>query len=230
MLASTGDFPMLKVPNYQCSFEHARTSRAKFIGKHEIPLFRANTRLQAGASELTVERPVGGLDPAMYWTCFTSVEAEFDRMRLLYGPLRDATYPIIDDFRELVETELEKVASNHGVNPNAPKDVLADPAILDLVKTASSPLPEDASSDVRAAQKADMTEVAISLGRIGMLSIEDIANAQMTKLCEAARISPDLASRLREAARSLVATNAEQDSQKASNLDLGALAGRALGG
>lgn len=221
---------MLKVPNYQCSFEHARTSRAKFIGKHEIPLFRANTRLQAGASELTVERPVGGLDPAMYWTCFTSVEAEFERMRSLYGPLRDATYSTPDDFRELIEAELEKVADNHGVNPNAPKEILADPAILDLVKGAFGLLPEDATSDARAAQKADIYEVAVSLGRIGMLSIEDVASAQMTKLCEAARIAPDLASRLREAARNIVATNAEQDSQKASNLDLGALAGRALGG
>lgn len=221
---------MLKVPNYQCSFEHARTSRAKFIGKHEIPLFRANTRLQAGASELTVERPAGGLDPAMYWTQFDSVEAEFSRMQALYGPLRDATYPVIDDFRELIEAELEKVAANHGVNPNAPKEVLADPAILDLVKSAFGVLPEDTAADTRAAQKADIREVAISLAKIGMLSVEDIAGAQMTKLCEAARIAPDLASRLRDCARDLVAMNAEQDSQKAGDLDLGALAGRALGG
>lgn len=220
---------MLKVPNYQCSFEHAKTSRTKFLGKHEIPLFRANTRFQSGASELVVERPAGGLDPAMYWTQFDTVEAEFERMRAVYGPLRDSTYTVIDEFRDVLEAELEKVAANHGINPNAPKEILADPAILDLVKNAFGPLASDATVDQQGVQKADIMEVAISLARIGMLSIEDIASAQMTKLCEAARIAPDLASRLREVARNLIAANAELDSQKASSLDLGALAGRALG-
>ena len=220
---------MLKVPTYQCSFDHARTSRVKFLGKHEIPLFRANTRLQAGASELVVERPAGGLDPAMYWAQFESVEIEYERMRALYGPLRDATYTVIEEFRDLIESELEKVASNHGINPNAPKEIIADPAILDLVKKAFGPLPEDATADQSAAQKADIREVAVALAKIGMLAVEDIASAQMTKLCEATRIAPDLASRLREFARALIQANAEIDSQKVSNFDLGSLAGRALG-
>lgn len=221
---------MLKVPTYQCSFEHAKTTRTKFLGKHEVPLFRANTRLQAGATELEVTRPMGGLDAALYWASFPSVEVEFERMRGLYGPLRDVTYPTVDDFRDSIETELEKVAANHGVNPNAPKEVVADPAILDLVKEAMGQLPEEATVEQKLKHKAEITEIAIALGKIGLLSVDEIAGAQMTRLCEATRIAPDFAATLRDKARQLVFQNSEQDSMRGSNLDLGALQGRTMDG
>ncbi len=222
---------MLKVPTYQCSFDHARTTRVKFLGKHEVPLFRSNTRLQAGATELLVERPQGGQDAAVYWSCFPSVEAEYSRLKAVYSVLVDPIYPTIDDLRAVIDTELERVADNRGANPNAPKEITADPAILALVKD-SLELAEDASDEAEAAYKIEVNEIAISLSRIGLLTFDEIAAAQMSTLCSAPRVTPALAGDMRAKAREQVTRNAELDADKSLNqgsLDLGALAGRTMG-
>ncbi len=221
---------MLKVPTYQCSFEHAKTSRTKFLGKHEVPLFRANTRLQAGASELLVERPHGGQDAALYWASFPSVEAEYGRLRAVYSVLVDQVYTTIDDLRAVIDEELERVAGNRGTNPNAPKEITADPAIVDLVRS-SLELAEDASDEDEAKYKIEVNEIAISLSRIGLLTVDEIAAASLSVICSAPRVSPALAGDLRTNARAQVARNAEIDSDKtAGGLDLGALAGHAMEG
>ncbi len=219
---------MLKVPTYQCSFEHAKTTRTKFLGKHEVPLFRANTRLQAGASELLVERPHGGQDASVYWTSFHSIEAEYARLKQVYSVLVDQTYTTIDEMREVIDTELERIAGNRGTNPNAPKEIAADPAIVALVKD-SLELAEDASEEDEIKYNAEVKEVAISLARIGLLTVDEIAAASMSKLCEAPRVGPALAADLRSEARAQVARNTELDSEKGQGgFDLGALAGRTM--
>jgi hypothetical protein len=221
---------MLKVPTYQCSFDHARTTRVKFLGKHEVPLFRANTRLQAGASELLVERPHGGQDAAIYWTSFPSVEDEYARLKQVYTVLVDQTYTTIDDLREVIESELERVAGNRGTNPNAPKEIVADPSIVALVKK-SIELAADASDEDAAKYKAEVNEIAVSLARIGMLTVDEIAATALSTLCTAPRVTPQLAGDLRTHARAQVARNAELDAEKGQgSLDLGALAGHTMEG
>jgi hypothetical protein len=193
---------MLKVPTYQCSFKNGTSDIFKFIGKHEVPLLRAKVR-RTTRQELVVERPASGLSAEHYWHVIPDLSAEYGRLRgAMYGEIVDEIYTTFDDFCDVVNAELEKLAGTKGVNPHIPQALVADAALVDLVTKALGPvfLPHE-----------DATAITLSLMRLGVLTVNEVSTAPMSKLCASPMIDPNAAVKLREVAKEQEAAAALQD-------------------
>jgi len=219
---------MLKVPTFQCSFEHHHTSRTVFLGKYELPLWKAHVLRQKCTPR--VERPEGGLPAGNYWREFYDIDAEYNRMLTLYGASAvGAAYPTMDDFIDVINEALMSVAQLEGRNPHAPVEIIAEPIIVQLCEGIAGVTAEEALI------------MATDFATLGITSIEDVATAAISKLCSAKLVGPATASKLMRAAKAIVESNTASDkaSKKASKkatgnqqegpaLDLGVLAGRTL--
>lgn len=220
---------MLKVPTFQCSFDHQKTTRTRFLSKAEVPLWRDNTKMQGLIAD--VRRPDSGLPAGTYWHELRGIEAEFDRMSRLYGQeLVSRHYMTLEDFALVIDSELERVAGNRGKNPNAPAEIRAEPALVKLIQSAGfvDPTPDEIERVRKIGLKPPETasELAIELARYGLCTIEDIASASLSKLCSVRFFEPGLASDLRVAAQSVVAANTTSDADKTnSGITLGVLSG-----
>ncbi|MGL4230948.1 MAG: hypothetical protein ACRCWJ_06235 [Casimicrobium sp.] len=221
---------MIKLPTYMCSYEFAKSETPRFIGKHEIPLYRAHIQGQRIGVQISVTTPPSGLAPEFYWCTFASVEDEYTRLTNLYGPAALRLYPVVDEMRTVIEGELERVARNKGVNPNAPKEVSANKDVTDLVESLSPALAKNAKPEEKAARKSEAEKVAIQLHLVGLASVPDIANAPLSQLCLAPQIDSALAVQLRDAAQERAAQGNDKETAESRSLDLGALAGRTLEG
>jgi|GEM_PF-3892384 len=199
---------MIKIPSYQCEFMHHTTTCVKFVGKHVIPLLRQKVRRMGVKEPLTVKRPDPGLDPDMYWIKFPDTDSEYGRITAPdgeFGSLGAAEYPTVQDLVAVIDTELEKLAANHGINPNLPSKVSAPPALVALVtKAYEGKFDKDESADA----------VAIALASIGITSVGDVASAGLSKLCSAKFVGDVAAAKLRDTAREQEAANEVQDALK----------------
>jgi hypothetical protein len=220
---------MIKVPSYTCSYEHGKSETARFMGKHEVPLFRSHIVAQRPGIAITVTTPPSGLPPDTYWCAFASVDAEYLRLRGLYGPGLDRVYPVLDELRSAIESELERVARNKGVNPNAPKEIVADAGVVALLERVAPVLPKGAKQEEKAARKASAEKTAVELHLVGIASVKVIASTSLTQLCLAPSLDPSAALALRDAANEDAAKGNEREEGEARNLDLGALVGRDMG-
>jgi len=222
---------MIKVPAYQCSYELFKNETARFIGKHEIPIYRAHLAGQRPGLELKVSAPAPDLSPETYWCAFESTTAEFARLIRMYGPgLVGRIYPIIDEMKNVVDAELERLARNGGVNPNAPKAMVASHALSSLIASAMPALPPGAKAAEKAARKQEADNIALQLQSTGISSVPDVAAASLSALCLAKNIDPVFALALNELAKETIESGNEAEEGEARSLDLGALAGRSLEG
>lgn len=203
---------MIKVPAYQCSFKHHTTTCVRNVGKHEIPLLRMHARKMRGG-DLLVERPAGGQSPEMYWITFPSVDEEFSRLRNpdgMYGPYKyddhedivSRIYPTVEDMAQVIDEELEKLASNGGKNMNLPKQMQAPRDLMDLVEKALGPKFEE---------KEGPEQYALALVAVGITSVPELSVTSMSKLCSAALIGPASAKKLKDAATEQESLGEDQD-------------------
>lgn len=200
---------MLKVPTMQCSFEHHKTTRTVFVPKHEVPLWRFRAVRNKVAPQ--VQRPEGGLPAPMYWFEFHSVDAEYQRLCRVYtNEVVQREYPSVDDLRAVLDLQLDQVAKSEGVSPDA-NDIKPEPILVDLLKAAE--VAEDKCK-----------EAAIDLTKKGFVTVDDIADASMSKLCEVRHVGPAKAHNLINAAKELQEQNAKVDADVKADL----LAGKGL--
>lgn len=222
---------MLKVPAYQCSFEYLKNESPRFLGKHEIPVYRAHVTAQRPGLVVNVGLPSHDLPPDTYWRSFESVGAEYTRMCSLYGDtLVSRIYPVVDEMQSIIESEIERVARNKGTNPNAPKAAVASPALVELLASVMPTLAKGAKAEEKAAHKAELEKIALQLQGVGVSSVPDVAAAGLSKLCLASSVDPTLALALQDAAKELAATGNEPVEGESKSLDLGALVGRSFEG
>ena len=221
---------MLKVPSVQGSFDHQGTTRTKFLGAHEAAIWQAHIRRQGHTPR--VDRPEGGLDASCYWSNVPDIGAEYSRMIRIYGAdVVTRIYPTELDLREKVDAELAKVANAGGVNPFAPKEIKAEPALVHLLTKAGfkDPTPKQLEAATKRGSEAPETvaDVAIELARGGFCDVNDVAGASLSSLCSLKFFGPKNAQKLISEAQALQGKNIESDQDTSTKgVDLGALAGR----
>lgn len=187
---------MIKLPTTACTSVLKGTTITKFLGCHEVALWKRDCA-QKGIKDPVSARTPGGLDAAFYWIQFPSVEAEYSRLTKLYSPdVVSLFYPSVDDLREKVDAELEKLADKGGLTIQEVPTV--DGIVAGIMK--------DAGLDA-----AEIDEAGRFLARIGLTTLKDILAAPLSRLNEAPKIGPVIAKKMKELAVELQTVNEKQD-------------------
>lgn len=222
---------MIKVPAYQCSFDHHKHVGTRFVGKHEVALYRAHTMAQHPHAVFTVSLPASGLSAETYWREFGNVESEYERLSRMYGPAAlSRVYPVIQDMQAVIDGEIERVARNKGMNPNAPKEVAVSEDLARLVSSVLPALPKTAKAEEKASRRAEAEKIALELQLTGITDTVSAAAASLSQLCLAPSVDPTLALAIQDTARASAAEGNEPAEGEGRSLDLGALVGRSLEG
>jgi hypothetical protein len=182
---------MLRVPTVYC-LTPGRTSVAKFIPHHEVPLIKrqfAGVINPATGTRGVEVGPIPADTPIdFYWHTFASPGAELGRLRAIYtSDLVDSVYPVEAEFFAVIENALER-AAGQTIGP-------ADPALV--------PVPEDLVLLItEVGYEGDAPALARDFAtRLGLRGAADLAASTLSALCSVPSVDPGLAKALREAAR-----------------------------